>query len=88
MAGIQNSGARPQTFEHQATKNGGNIFYLAFEFAICNYCICIVPVHTNMTRAPVTFTLIGIYIEVVSCAWACSAFFCPYVDRVNQLKDA
>ena len=46
MAGIQNSGAPPKTFEHQATKNGGNIFYLAFEFAICSYCICIVPVHT------------------------------------------
>ena len=30
----------------------------------------------------------GIYIEVVSCAWACSDFFCPYVDRVNQPKDA
>lgn len=23
-----------------------NIFYLAFVFAICNYCICIVPIHT------------------------------------------
>lgn len=46
MADIQNSGARPQIFEHQATKNGVNIFYLAFAFKICNYCICTVPVHT------------------------------------------
>ena len=43
---IQYSGTRPQIFEHCATKNGGSIFYLAFAFVICNYCICIVPVHT------------------------------------------
>ena len=54
--------------------------------------------HLNLRYAVIAFVLFqfthvkmhkhGIYIEVVSCAWACSDFFCPYVDRVNQPKDA
>ena len=45
-----------------------------------------VKMHKHDQSTP--YLYIGIYIEVVSCAWACSEFFCPYVDRVNQPKDA
>ena len=61
-----------------------NLLYAVIAFVLFQF------THVKMHKHdPSTHCLYrGIYIEVVSCAWACSAFFRPYVDRVNQPKDA
>ena len=61
-----------------------NLRYAVIAFVLFQFTH--VKIHKHDPSTP--YLYIGIYIEVVSCAWACTDFFCPYVDRINQPKDA